>query len=230
MKTEIKTTNDGSHTLFVPELNEHYHSTHGAIQEAIHVYINAGLHHCKKDEIHVLEIGFGTGLNAFLTLCESIKNNKKIVYTSLELYPISVADAQKLNYASQICPENENLFLQLHEIEWEKKIDITPHFSLLKLNRNITDSTALAFSTKFDVIYFDAFAPDKQPEMWTHEIFKSILSICNSNAALTTYCAKGAVRRTMQKAGFMVERLTGPAGKREMLRAISRFQISDSKI
>jgi len=221
MKTEIKTTKDGSHTLFVPELNEHYHSTHGAIQEAVHVYINAGLHHCKKDEIQVLEIGFGTGLNAFLTLLESIKIGKKIVYTALERYPISVSDAQKLNYASQICPERESLFLQLHEIEWEKRIDINPHFSLLKLNRNVTDADAFSFSTKFDVVYFDAFAPEKQPEMWTQEVFENILSVCNSNAALTTYCAKGAVRRTMQSAGFMVEKLKGPVGKREMLRGIS---------
>jgi len=184
------------------------------------VYINAGLHHCQKDEIHVLEIGFGTGLNAFLTLCESIKNGKKVVYTSLELYPISIADARKLNYASLIYPENAPLFLQLHEAEWEKRIDINPHFSLLKLNRNSTDSDAFDFSTKFDVIYFDAFAPDKQPEMWTKEVFENILSVCNSNTALTTYCAKGAVRRTMQNAGFVVERLKGPAGKREMLRGI----------
>ena len=221
MKTEIKTTKDGSHTLFVPELNEHYHSTHGAIQEAVHVYINAGLHHCKKDEIHVLEIGFGTGLNAFLTLLESIKIGKKVVYTSLERYPISVSDAQKLNYASQICPERESLFLQLHKAEWEKRIDINPHFSLLKLNRNVTDADAFAFSTKFDVVYFDAFAPEKQPEMWTQEVFENILSVCNSSAALTTYCAKGTVRRTMQSAGFMVEKLKGPVGKREMLRGIS---------
>ena len=228
MKTEIKITKDGSHTLFVPELNEHYHSTHGAIQEAVHVYINAGLHHCKKDEIHVLEIGFGTGLNAFLTLLESIKIDKKIVYTSLERYPISVSDAQKLNYASQICPEKKSLFLQLHEIEWElsnrrsqKQIDINPHFSLLKLNRDVTDTEAFAFSTKFDVVYFDAFAPEKQPEMWTQDVFESIFSVCNPNAALTTYCAKGTVRRTMQSAGFMVEKLKGPVGKREMLRGIS---------
>ena len=220
MKTEIKITNDGSHTLFVPALNEHYHSIHGAVQEAIHVYINAGLHHCKKDEIHVLEIGFGTGLNAFLTLCDSIKNEKKAVYTSLELYPISVADAQKLNYASQICPDSEHLFLQLHEAEWEKRIDITPHFSLLKLHRDITNSDALDFHTKFDVVYFDAFAPEKQPEMWTQEVFENILSVCNLGAALTTYCAKGVVRRTMRSAGFMVEKLAGPPGKREMLRAI----------
>ena len=220
MKLELITTKDGSHTLFVPELNEHYHSTHGALQEAIHVYINAGLHHCKKKEIHVLEIGFGTGLNAFLTLLESIKNDKKIVYTSLELYPISVVDAQKLNYASQICPENEHLFLQLHEAEWEKRTDINPHFSLLKLNRNVTNNDVFDFPAKFDVVYFDAFAPEKQPEMWTKEVFENILSVCNPNAALTTYCAKGVVRRTMQSAGFVVERLKGPAGKREMLRGL----------
>ena len=216
MKREIKTTADGSHTLFVPELNEHYHSTHGAWQEAIHVYINAGLHHCPKSEIHVLEIGFGTGLNAFLTLLESTK--KKIVYTTLELHPISIEEAQKLNYASQISPENEQLFIHLHQVDWEKRIDITPHFSFLKLKRDITNHTSLDFSTHFDVVYFDAFAPEKQPEMWTQKVFENILSVCNPGATLVTYCAKGVVRRTMQEAGWEVEKLMGPPGKREMLR------------
>ena len=220
MKSELTLTNDGSHTLFVPELNEHYHSIHGAVQEAVHVYINAGLHHCQKEEIHVLEVGFGTGLNAFLTLLENIKSDQKIVYTALELYPISVSDAQKLNYASHICPHSEHLFLQLHEAEWGNRIDITPHFSLLKLHQDVTKSDAFNFPTKFDVVYFDAFAPEKQPEMWTREVFEAVLSVCNPDAALTTYCAKGLVRRTMQSAGFTVERLPGPVGKREMLRGI----------
>jgi tRNA U34 5-methylaminomethyl-2-thiouridine-forming methyltransferase MnmC len=219
MKTEFEITEDGSHTLFVPELDEHYHSTHGAVQEAMHVYINAGFRQCAKEEIHVLEIGFGTGLNTFLTLLESEKNDKKTIYTSLELYPISPTDAKKLNYASQIRPEKADAFLQLHEAEWEKRTDINSRFSLLKLNRNTTDNDAFALFTTFDVVYFDAFAPDKQPEMWSQKIFDTIFSICNPNAILTTYCAKGAVRRMLQDAGFAVERLEGPTGKREILRA-----------
>ncbi|MDR0333862.1 MAG: tRNA (5-methylaminomethyl-2-thiouridine)(34)-methyltransferase MnmD [Dysgonamonadaceae bacterium] len=219
MKTEFEITEDGSHTLFVPELNEHYHSTHGAVQESMHVYINAGFRQCTKEEIHVLEIGFGTGLNTFLTLLESEKSDKKIVYTSLELYPVSLADARKLNYASQICPEKADVFLQLHESEWEKKVDINSRFSLLKLNRSVTKNDSLTLDEVFDVVYFDAFAPDKQSEMWSQKIFNDIFSICNPNAILTTYCAKGAVRRMLQNAGFEVERLEGPLGKREMLRA-----------
>jgi tRNA U34 5-methylaminomethyl-2-thiouridine-forming methyltransferase MnmC len=219
MKTEFEITEDGSHTLFVPELNEHYHSTHGALQESIHVYINTGFRQCTKEEIHVLEIGFGTGLNTFLTLLESDKSDKKIIYTSLELYPISLTDARKLNYASQICPEKAGVFLQLHESEWEKRVDINNRFSLLKLNRSVTENNSLVLDELFDIVYFDAFAPDKQPEMWSQKIFDAIFSICNPNAILTTYCAKGMVRRMLQDSGFVVERLEGPPGKREILRA-----------
>lgn len=220
MNIKFQTTKDGSHTLFVPELNEHYHSLHGAVQEAVHVYINAGLHCCAKDEIHVLEIGFGTGLNTFLTLLETEKIDKKVVCTALELYPISLSDAQKLNYASHICPEKSDVFMQLHTVEWGRRAKISPRFSLLKLNRDITSRDAFALSATFDVVYFDAFAPDKQPEMWSPAIFEAILSVCNPDAALTTYCAKGTVRRTLQNAGFRVEKLPGPPGKREMLRGI----------
>jgi tRNA U34 5-methylaminomethyl-2-thiouridine-forming methyltransferase MnmC len=224
MKTEFEITEDGSHTLFVPELNEHYHSTHGAVQESMHVYINAGFRQCTKEEIHVLEIGFGTGLNTFLTLLESEKNKKKIVYTSLELYPISLTDARKLNYTSQICPEKADVFLQLHESGWEKRVDINNRFSLLKLNRSVTENDSLALDEIFDVVYFDAFAPEKQPEMWSQKIFNDIFSICNPNATLTTYCAKGVVRRMLQDAGFTVERLEGPSGKREILRGKKDFR------
>jgi tRNA U34 5-methylaminomethyl-2-thiouridine-forming methyltransferase MnmC len=218
MKTTFAVTQDGSHTLFVPELNEHYHSTHGAVREATHVYINAGLRQCAKNEIHLLEIGFGTGLNAFLTLLESEKVDKRIVYTSLELHPVSLADVQKLNYAAHICPDKAAVFLQLHETEWEKSVEINSCFSLLKLHRNVTDKDAFAQLGTFDVIYFDAFAPEKQPEMWSQTVFETLFSISNPDAVLTTYCAKGVIRRLLQHVGFTVERLKGPLGKREMLR------------
>ena len=218
MKREFQLTQDGSHTLFVPELNEHYHSTHGAVREAIHVYINAGLRQCTKDEIHLLEIGFGTGLNAFLTLLESEKIDKRVIYTSLELYPISLEEAEKLNYAAHICPDRAADFLQLHEVEWGRRVEINNRFSLLKLNGDVTNQEFLTSLGTFDVIYFDAFAPEKQPEMWSKEVFESLLSICNPNAVLTTYCAKGVIRRLLQEVGFVVERLQGPPGKREMLR------------
>lgn len=222
MKIEFEVTEDGSHTLFVPELNEHYHSTHGAIQESMHVFIDAGLRQCAKKDIRVLEIGFGTGLNAFLTLLEAEKTSKKIDFTSLELYPISFSDAQKLNYADMVDSSKKNIFEELHQAEWGSWSQLTLYFSLLKLQMDFSNPANFHPKTGFDVIYFDAFAPEKQPEMWTQEIFDKIYSLCNPDAILTTYCAKGVVRRMLQTSCFSVERLPGPPGKREILRAVKK--------
>ena len=222
MNIEFEITEDGSHTLFVPELNEHYHSTHGAIQESMHVFIDAGLRHCTKSEINVLEIGFGTALNAFLTLLEAEKTSKKVDFTSLELYPLSKDDAGKLNYAELTDPSKKNGFKKLHEVEWEKWNQITLYFSLLKMQVDFSNPSDFYPENKFDVIFFDAFAPEKQPEMWTQEIFDKIYTVSSENAILTTYCAKGIVRRMLQTAGFVAERLPGPPGKREILRAIKK--------
>lgn len=220
MQHRFEITEDGSHTLYVPELDEHYHSTHGAIQESRHVYLDAGLHHCKKDEINVLEIGFGTGLNAFLSLLDSLQTMKKVSYTSLERFPLSLEVAEQLNYSRQISSEYEELFLQLHTCPWEEWASITMQFRLRKLNADAGESDALPSDCYFDVVYFDAFAPEKQPEMWSQEIFNRLFILCNKGGILTTYCAKGVVRRMLQAAGFEVERLPGPPGKREILRAI----------
>lgn len=217
MKREITFTEDGSHTLFVPELQEHYHSTHGAVQESHHVYIEAGLKQCEKEEIHVLEIGFGTGLNALLTLLEAKQTGKKIYYTTLERYPIIWENARNLNYAEILSGKQD--FEQIHQAEWQKSIEITPFFSIKKRNIDCSKPENLLFENTFDVIYFDAFAPEKQPEMWTQAIFDTLYRCSNTNSILTTYCAKGNVRRMMQTAGFRVERLPGAPGKREMLRA-----------
>ena len=219
MNIEFEITEDGSHTLFVPGLNEHYHSTHGAIQESMHVFVDAGLRHCAKSEIKVLEIGLGTGLNAFLALVEAEKSSKKIDFTSLEFYPLSITDAEKLNYAGLIDPSKKDVFNELHKAEWEKWNQITLYFSLLKMKFDFSKPTDFCPENQFDVIFFDAFAPEKQPEMWTQEIFDKIYSVSSENAILTTYCAKGVVRRMLQAAGFVVERLPGPPGKREILRA-----------
>jgi|AGTN01.1.fsa_nt_gi Uncharacterized conserved protein len=220
MKTILETTGDGSHTLFVPELDEHYHSTHGAIRESMHVYIDAGLHRCFKPEINVLEIGFGTGLNSFLTLLETQKSNIKVNYTTLERYPISVSDAEKLNYSEIINPLQKEAFLLLHTAEWETWIQMTPFFLLKKQKIDACDLSSFQPEEAFDLIYYDAFAPEKQPGMWSQEIFNALFSFSNSGAILTTYCAKGTVRRVLQQAGFSVERLPGPPGKREILRAV----------
>jgi tRNA U34 5-methylaminomethyl-2-thiouridine-forming methyltransferase MnmC len=217
MQTELKVTEDGSHTLFVPGIDECYHSTHGAIQESRHIFIEAGLKQCLKKEISVLEIGFGTGLNAFLTLLESERRGKKVRYTSLELYPVEVEKALMLNYPNELAPDKKDLFEKLHSSPWNDETEITPGFLLNKIK---TDFTGFVFENNFDVVYFDAFSPEKQPEMWSKVLFERIFTHCNSGAILTTYCAKGIVRRAMQEAGFMVERLQGPPGKREILRGL----------
>ena len=219
LKTQLITTEDGSHSLFVPLLNEHYHSTHGAIQESRHVYIETGLNACDLKQINVLEIGFGTGLNAFLTLLEAERTHKHIHYTTLELYPLDVDSVKQLNYAQQLTDENKGLlFMALHEATWDKTIEITPFFQLHKIETDFSNSNNLNTNLHFDVIYFDAFAPEKQPEMWTQQIFDKLFALSNPNAIITTYCAKGVVRRMLQSAGFTVERLPGPPGKREILR------------
>jgi len=219
MKTILQTTADGSHTLYIPELDEHYHSTHGAIQESMHVYIDAGLRHCSRTEINLLEIGFGTGLNAFLALLEAEKLHKKIHYTTLELYPVSVSDAAKLNYSNLIDPSRKEIFRMLHSAAWEEWVQVTPFFWLKTHSMDLHDFLVIPQDETFDVIYYDAFAPEKQPEMWRQEIFDRLYAISRDKAILTTYCAKGAVRRMLQSAGYIVERLPGPPGKREILRA-----------
>lgn len=221
MDTEFFVTEDGSHTLFVPEIDECYHSSHGAVQESMHIFIKTGLKQCAKQEINILEIGFGTGLNAFLTMLEAEKTQKMIHYTTLELFPVETEKACRLNYPELVSPENKSAFEQLHTSSWNERIQITQHFELLKIE---TDFTSYNFQDTFDVIFFDAFSPEKQPEMWTEKQFIKLYQSSNNDAVLTTYCAKGAVRRAMQQAGFRVERLPGPPGKREMLRASKTFE------
>ncbi len=219
MQTILQTTADGSHTLYVPELDEHYHSTHGAIRESMHVYIDAGLRHCLSTEINLLEIGFGTGLNAFLTLLEAEKQQKMIHYTTLELYPLSVTTAATLNFSDITDPSRKEIFRMLHTAAWEEWVPVTPYFRLKKHSMDLHDFLMIPQAETFDVIYYDAFAPEKQPEMWRQEIFDRLYAISRDKATLTTYCAKGVVRRMLQSAGYIVERLPGPPGKREILRA-----------
>jgi len=215
MQTELKLTEDGSHTLFVQQMDECYHSTHGAIQESRHIFIEAGLKQCPKKELRILEIGFGTGLNAFLTLLEAKRSEKNIRYTTLELYPVEFEKAMLLNYPEKLVPGKCQAFEKMHTSRWNIEIAVTPFFTLNKIE---ADFTKFEFTDNFDVVYFDAFSPEKQPEMWSEELFETLYSHCNIGAVLTTYCAKGVVRRAMQAAGFVVERLPGPPGKREILR------------
>jgi tRNA U34 5-methylaminomethyl-2-thiouridine-forming methyltransferase MnmC len=215
----IELTADGSHTLYVPELDEHYHSVNGAVQETKHVFIDAGLKQHLSSSIRVLEIGFGTALNAFLTCCYVRNMGLTIFYTALELYPVEPALIQQLNYTDGYSPEDAVLFEKLHTSDWGKLSPISPAFTLEKRLSDLTLLNALKPHEQFDLIYFDAFAPDKQPEMWTQGIFDYLYQHTAAGGILTTYCAKGTIRRMLQSAGYITKRLPGPPGKREMLRA-----------
>lgn len=216
----IEQTEDGIPTLYLPRMDEHYHSTKGALAEARHVYIDSALRVSGKKEINVLEIGFGTGLNTFLTFLESQEKGLRINYTTFELYPLSPDITEKLNYPALIAPSSESIFALLHQCEWNQKIAISPLFSLYKRHADLTRTSPEGI---YDVVYFDAFAPEKQPEMWDEKIFREIFNHLSPGGILSTYCAKGEIRRRLQSVGFTVERLPGPPnGKREILRASKR--------
>ncbi|RYH72331.1 SAM-dependent methyltransferase [Flavobacteriaceae bacterium 144Ye] len=217
MKRKIITTADGSKTIQIEDWNEQYHSVHGAIQEAMHVFILHGFF-CFLDShkpISILEIGFGTGLNAFITLLESEKSNLHINYTGVEAYPVTQEEVDALNYTEQL-KTNNTLFSKLHQYDWEVLHHITPKFSLTKQQKFFKEIDAVA---EYDLIYFDAFGARVQPELWTEVIFELMYKALKPKGVLVTYSAKGSVRRAMQAVGFSVEKLPGPPGKREMLRA-----------
>lgn len=216
MQRIIEQTEDGSATLFVPELNEHYHSVKGARTESQHIFIDMGLKASAAPCPHILEAGFGTGLNALLTLQESERTGRPVRYTGIELYPLAWTEVEALHYS-----DDPRLRL-LHEAPWEEEVCLTPTFRLLKLRRDLTSWQAddERPPLRCDVVYFDAFAPEKQPALWTPAVFRNLYRCLTSGGILTTYCAKGAVRRLMQDIGFHMERLPGPpGGKREILRA-----------
>ena len=214
---QLEQTADGSYTLFVPELDEHYHSVKGALTESEHIFINMGLKHSQVNEPRVLEIGFGTGLNAFLSLLEAEKSQRKVHFTTIERFPLKMEIIRKMNYPAQVAPDHIQEYEALHQAPWNEDAEITPFFTLHKLE---ADFTNYQFPIGYDVIYFDAFAPEKQPEMWSQELFNQLYAVLNEGGILTTYCAKGVIRRMLQAAGFIVERLPGPpGGKREILRA-----------
>ncbi|TQI71591.1 tRNA U34 5-methylaminomethyl-2-thiouridine-forming methyltransferase MnmC [Gramella sp. Hel_I_59] len=222
MERKIIKTSDGSVTIHLPEWDEQYHSKHGAIQEARHVFLKMGLHHWlesnSKRPLEILEIGFGTGLNAFLTLLESNRLDLQINYTGVEAYPVITSEIEMLNYPEAAdATSAEDQFKKLHSIPWEISVAITEKFSLLK---NKLTFQELDMTNQFDLVYFDAFGARVQPELWGEDIFNSMYKALRSNGVLVTYAAKGSVRRAMISAGFHVEKLPGPPGKREMLRAV----------
>lgn len=213
MQRIIEQTSDGSATLYVPELNEHYHSVKGALTESEHIYIQMGLNASQVSCPHVLEIGFGTGLNALLTQKEAERTKRSVTYTGIELYPLEWETVRALHYS------DDAVFQTIHQANWEQNTIISPHFTLRKTKADF-NQVDYGQIPPADVVYFDAFAPEKQPEIWTEELFRKLYRQMNNDGILTTYCAKGSVRRMLQQTGFSVERLPGPpGGKREILRA-----------
>jgi len=213
---EIVTTEDGSHSIYVQTLDEHYHSVHGAFTESQHVFIEAGLNQLKNSHIRILEMGFGTGLNALLTFVEANKSNISIYYTGIEKYPLERTITDSLNYESIIDPAWKGMFKLIHDSQWQQEVLIKPGFILKKVQ---CDMHEMGEVDEFDLVYFDAFAPEKQPELWTEDLFNHIFLSMRSNSILTTYSSKGTVRRNLEAAGFRVEKIPGPPGKREMTRA-----------
>ncbi len=218
MKRDIIKTSDGSTTIYLQDINEYYHSKHGAINEAYHVFIKNGLEYLKNKDLRILEIGFGTGLNTFITLLEAKKRDLNITYDGVEAYPVLENEIKQLNYVEELnATENVLLFQQIHECNWDERNEISNYFSLKKRKHTFME---IEDKNVFDLIYFDAFGARVQPELWTEDIFYKMYSALQNRGVLVTYSAKGSVRRAMQAVGFTVERLPGPPGKREMLRAI----------
>jgi tRNA U34 5-methylaminomethyl-2-thiouridine-forming methyltransferase MnmC len=211
MNREIIITEDGSPTISLPEEHVTYHSIHGAIQESNHIFIEAGLKQqlSQYPVIHIFEMGFGTGLNALLTLEQAIKLQQKIVYHTVELFPLTLEEVGKLDY-------QDTALLSLHQCPWEEEIVINEYFTLFKTRRSLLDY----YTTQpVHLVYFDAFDPEAQPELWTEEVFKKIYDFLLPKGLVVTYSSKGSVRRIMMSVGFNVEKLPGPPGKREIIRA-----------
>ena len=215
MTNKLVITNDGSHSIFNPEVNETYHSKHGAIVEAEYVFIKNGLLAENKKQFSILEVGFGTGLNALLTAQKAQQKKIAINYHGIELYPVPKESYIQLNFTELIGEEKSKL-LNLHECNWEEEHVINKFFKLTKNEIALENYTS---KTKFDIIYFDAFSPEKQAELWTAEIFQNMYDLLKEDGFLVTYCAKGVVKRTMKAVGFEIVVLDGPPGKRQMTRA-----------
>ena len=217
MKREIIITDDGSTTIRIPEWDENYHSTHGAIQEAKHVFIKNGLDLFQnQDSISILEIGFGTGLNAFITFLETI-NKEKVNYVGVEAYPISQEEIVQMNYVSELDSEMyQEIFDKMHSCDWENQETITENFLLTKRKQFFQD---IEDKNQFDLIYFDAFGFPLQPELWSEAIFKKMYDALLPKGTLVTYACRSSIKNAMLSVGFSIEKLPGAPGKREMLRA-----------
>lgn len=217
MKREIIKTLDGSTTIHLQDWDECYHSKHGAIQEAKHVFIKNGLSLFENNPVSILEIGFGTGLNAFITFLESEQKQQQIDYVGVEAYPVEAKEVIEMNYVAELeADQYKGVFEKMHQCEWNQKVEISPDFSLTKRKQFFDEIDDFEI---FDLIYFDAFGYRVQPELWSTEIFQKMYNSLKPNGVLVTYAARGVVKRSMIEVGFTVEKLAGPPGKREMFRA-----------
>jgi len=222
MKRKIIVTADGSKTIQIEDWNEQYHSIHGAVQEAYHVFIKSGFWQVEEEEhqVRILEMGFGTGLNALITMHEAEKRDVSVEYVGIERYPVSPEEAFQLEYPKMLkWSGSEAMYHKMHKVSWENTHQLTPNFSLEKCQKDFFEVNQ---SSLFNLVYFDAFGARVQPELWTAALFEKMFRALKPNGILVTYSAKGSVRRALQEVGFVVERLPGPPGKREMLRATKK--------
>lgn len=213
----IKITEDGSHTLYVTDMDEHYHSVHGALRESGLIYIDYGYKSCLNDPVRIFEAGFGTGLNALLTTLESMKDGRRVIYTAMEKYPLPPEIINVLNYGDLTGPDGTEIFNALHKVRWGVPEKITENFTLIKLKGDIICDPVKG---EYDVVFFDAFGPDKQPDIWTHTVFEKISEVTVRSGILVTYSSKGEVKRKLRESGFKVNLLPGPPGKRHVIRAV----------
>ncbi len=215
----IVTTSDGSHSVYVPELNEHYHSVHGALQESKHIFIKAGFDNTGKNPLLILEAGFGTGLNALLTAIAARENKRHVSYTTIEKYPLSEKIVKQLNYPDFAGKGARTLFTALHEAEWGKAVSINDWFTIHKI---CADITMFSPSTVYDLVYFDAFGPDKQPEVWSDLVISRFAGALASGGVFVTYSVKGDLKRKLKACNMIVGLLPGPPGKRQIMRAVKK--------
>jgi tRNA U34 5-methylaminomethyl-2-thiouridine-forming methyltransferase MnmC len=217
MKREIKITGDGSTTIFLPQLGEHFHSIHGAVVESEHVFIEQGLRQTEGINIMVFEMGLGTGLNALLSWLVAEKKQCRLVYHGIEQYPLPDSIIDKLNYPAILGADSSDKLRMIHSAPWDQEACLSPVFTLVKIHGNLLEFVP---STRYHIIYFDAFSPDKQPELWEVGVFHKMFNMMLPGGILVTYSAKGEVKRRLKTAGFIVQVLPGPPGKREMIRAV----------
>lgn len=216
----ITPSSDGSFTLYTDKYDAHYHSIYGALEESIHVFISAGLFHKLRQghsHINIFEMGFGTGLNAYLTFLESKRFNLTIDYQTVESDPLDLHTVANFNYHKLLNQNDDSSFLSMHKLPWNTETQLSPQFSINKIQEKIED---LTFNKSFDLIYYDAFAPSCQPHLWQEHIHQKLFNSLNPGGCLVTYCTQGAFKRLLKTIGYKNEILNGPAKKREMLRAV----------